>query len=134
MGMPGRWGRLLGLAGLSVVGSCSVMLGGGTDDETPSTGLAGVVRRGPTQPVCVEASPCDEPFAARFTVLRDGRSVATFRSDAAGRFRVALPPDDYRVVPAADAPILAPTSQVKDVTVRRDGVTDVTLDFDTGIR
>ncbi len=133
MRMPGRWGRLLWLVGLSASGGSAVMSCGG-DDDAPSTGLSGVVRRGPTQPVCVEGSPCDEPFAARFTVLLDGRSVASFRSDAAGRFRVALPPDDYRVVPAPDAPLLAPSSQGKDVTVGRDGFTEVALDFDTGIR
>jgi hypothetical protein len=120
------------LTGLLSSGGCSVMLGGGED--APSTGLTGVVRRGPTQPTCSEAVPCDEPFAARFTVTLQGRSVATFRSDTAGRFRVALAPAAYRVVPAADAPILAPASQAKDVAVGRDGFTDVILDFDTGIR
>ena len=40
----------------------------------------------------------------------------------------------YQVVPDADAPIIAPTSQVKTVTVQNSGLTTVTLEFDTGIR
>jgi hypothetical protein len=104
------------------------------DDTPPDTGLTGLVLRGPTQPVCQAEVPCDAPFAARFAVLRDGRQVREFASDAEGHFTVPLAPGSYRVVPGPDAPLLAPTSQYQDVVVRDTGLTADTLLFDTGIR
>ena len=40
----------------------------------------------------------------------------------------------YRVVPDADAPIFSPQSQGKTVEVLAVGVTEIRLQFDTGIR
>lgn len=45
-----------------------------------------------------------------------------------------LSPGRYRVVPASDAPFIAPASQFKDVVVGEVGLTRVELHFDTGIR
>jgi hypothetical protein len=78
--------------------------------------------------------PCDAPFSASFTVERGNQVIATFRSDALGRFEVVVAPGSYRVVPGADAPIISPRSQAKDVSVGPSGTTTVTLQFDTGIR
>lgn len=103
-------------------------------DGLPATGLTGVVVRGPTQPVCTVDVSCDAPFAAGFQVRQGDRLVATFRSDADGRFEKRLPPGPYRIVPDADAPLLSPQSQSRDVTVGTDGLTSVRLEFDTGIR
>ncbi len=101
----------------------------------PSTVLAATVVRGPVQPVCRADLPCDDvPFVSGFDIERGGRRVATARSDSAGRFRIALAPGDYRVVPHGDAPIIFPRAQVKDVRVTIDSVTRVLLHFDTGIR
>lgn len=98
-------------------------------------GLAGVVVRGPVQPVCQEGQSCDdEPFSAGFTVRRGGRTVGTFRSGTDGRFAVRLAPGAYTVVPDDDAPLLAPASQAKPVEVATGAVTTVRLAFDTGIR
>ncbi|HYE96133.1 MAG TPA: hypothetical protein VD962_07970 [Rubricoccaceae bacterium] len=99
------------------------------------TGLRGQVLRGPIQPVCQEGEPCeDAPFAATFYVYRGSRRIATFRSDAEGRFEIALAPGAYGIVPDEDAPVMAPASQRQEVVVAREGVTEVTLHFDTGIR
>jgi hypothetical protein len=98
------------------------------------TGLTGVVVRGPIAPVCAIDRPCDAPFSAAFDVYEDARRVAGFRSDADGRFTVTLPAGSYRVIPAADAPILQPPAQVKTVEVRTVGLTEIRLQFDTGIR
>jgi hypothetical protein len=98
------------------------------------TGLTGVVLRGPVTPVCEEDVPCDAPFAATFLVTRSGRGIATFASSSDGHFTVMLPPGDYRIVPTADAPLLAPTAQGHDVVVGPVGLTTDTLLFDTGIR
>ncbi|MGD8496328.1 MAG: hypothetical protein PVF05_09080 [Gemmatimonadales bacterium] len=110
------------------------LAGCGTDTPTdPATRLEGIVLRGPTQPICLVDDPCEEPFAAGFTLRRNGFLVTRFESDAEGRFSVAAAPGDYVVVPDADAPILGPASQERDVTLGA-GVTTVELHFDTGIR
>ena len=100
-----------------------------------TTGLTGVVMRGPVTPVCRVDVPCDAPFSATFNVERSGRRVAQFQSDAAGQFTVLLAPGTYTVVPNSDAPIISPSSQMKPVTVADNGMlTTVRLMFDTGIR
>ena len=110
-------------------------VGGCSNDEAPlDTGLTGVVLRGPTAPVCDIAEPCEAPFAATFVVSRSGRRVSDFRTAGDGRFEVLLAPGSYRVTPAADAPLLDPTSQGTDVVVGPAGLTTDTLHFDTGIR
>jgi hypothetical protein len=102
---------------------------------SPTTGLTGIVVRGPITPVCRIDVPCDAPFSAGFTVQRAGRQVAQFRSDSAGQFTVFLEPGAYTVVPNTDAPIISPASQAKSVAVGDTGLlTVVRLTFDTGIR
>ena len=98
------------------------------------TGLTGLVMRGPTTPVCLPDVPCSAPFSARFAVWQGSHLVASFRSDTQGRFTVALPPGQYRLVPDSDAPILGPASQAKMVDVGPVELTTVRLDFDTGLR
>ena len=102
---------------------------------SPATsGLAGVVVRGPIQPVCQVEVPCEAPFSADFTVEENGRAIATFRSDGQGRFDVRLAPGTYLIVPSENAPIISPRNQTKQVVVGVDKSTDVRLEFDTGIR
>ncbi|MGL4608806.1 MAG: hypothetical protein ACRCYY_03840 [Trueperaceae bacterium] len=103
--------------------------------ENIETGLQGVVVRGPTQPVCIETEPCDdEPFAASFEVQQDDKVVSSFTSDEGGKFLVYVQPGVYTIVPGDDAPILFPTSQVREVEVLAGELTTVTLSFDTGIQ
>ena len=60
--------------------------------------------------------------------------MTTFRSDASGHFETRIAPGTYVVVPAADAPIISPSSQARQVEVGSSGLTTVILQFDTGIR
>jgi len=106
----------------------------GPVSPTVDTGLTGVVVRGPVTPVCVVDSPCEAPFSAAFDVYQNVRRVGGFTSDADGHFTVKLPPGAYRVIPSADAPIIQPATQVKTVDVGPVGLTEVQLQFDTGIR
>jgi len=100
-----------------------------------TTGLTGIVTRGPVTPVCRIDIPCDAPFSASFIVQQNGRAVATFRSAQMGQFTVFLGPGGYTIVPNADAPIIVPTAQTRSVTVADTGtLTVVRLMFDTGIR
>lgn len=98
------------------------------------TGLIGMVVRGPVAPVCQVSSPCNAPFSAAFDVYESSRRVAGFRSDADGHFAVTLAAGTYRIIPAADAPLFQPLTQVKTVEVLPTGLTQILLEFDTGIR
>jgi hypothetical protein len=114
---------------IGMVAACS------STAPSPSTGLTGVVVRGPVTPVCRVDVPCDAPFSATFNVERNGRRVTQFQSDTAGQFTVFLEPGTYTVVPNPDAPVILPSSQAKSVTVGDNGMlTVVRLMFDTGIR
>jgi hypothetical protein len=46
--------------------------------STPTTGLTGVVVRGPITPVCRIDIACDAPFSAGFSVQRSGRQAGVW--------------------------------------------------------
>lgn len=121
--------RLFPLAFAAMLLSCSP-----TIDNPPDIGLEGLVIRGPITPVCTENEPCDAPFSAWFSVLKDDHEVSRFQSDIHGEFTVALDPGKYIIVPDSLAPLMAPLQQRKEVEVQPEGMTPVTLYFDTGIR
>lgn len=104
--------------------------------ESITSGIEGVVLRGPICPVVQEGEPCpDEPFAAEFNVLdQDENQLATFQTGDDGMFEIELPAGSYLIVPEETAPVINPASQMKQVTVEEEQVTSVTLLFDTGIR
>lgn len=130
-----RLAPFLGPAALLLVVAGGIAACSSTPPYLGDTGLRGQVLRGPVQPVCQQGMPCDdEPFAASFNVLRGGRRVATFVSGEDGRFEVMLAPGTYTVVPGADAPMIAPEQQMHEVQVADEGLTEVALHFDTGIR
>ena len=115
--------------------ACLITLGcNSPSSPTLTTGLTGIVLRGPVTPVCRIEVPCDAPFSADFSVEQNGKVVSGFRSDQDGRFTVMLEPGQYRVVPAANAPVIFPASQSKTVNVLAGGLTEIRLTFDTGIR
>lgn len=76
---------------------------------TVRTGLHGVVRRGPTMPVCLVGSPCSAPAAhIHLTFVRNG-TAKTVATDARGRYSVALNPGRYLVRIAVRAERYTPT-------------------------
>ena len=128
------WRQLISIVlvtGATVISACA----SAASSPSTTTGLTGVVMRGPVTPVCRIDVPCDAPFSATFNVERNGRRVTQFQSDATGQFTVLLAPGAYTVVPNTDAPVISPASQMKSVTVADNGMlTVVRLMFDTGIR
>jgi hypothetical protein len=121
--------RLISLAFAAMLLSCTP-----APNDALDTGLQGQVLRGPITPVCTPNEPCDAPFCAWFSVLKEDREVSRFQSDAHGEFTVALDPGMYIIVPDSSAPLMAPQQQRKEIEVQRKGITPVTLYFDTGIR
>jgi hypothetical protein len=65
---------------------------------TSSSGLRGVVTRGPIAPVCAAGQPCSEPAKdVTLAFSRKGRVVRRARTNEEGRYRVALAPGLYAV-------------------------------------
>jgi hypothetical protein len=103
---------------------------------TPASGIQGVVTRGPLCPVQTDIQPCpDEPYRATI-VFRDvdGNEVARIASASSdGRYRVALAPGAYTVVPVnPEGPF--PHASPQSATVEAGRFTVVNIVYDTGIR
>jgi hypothetical protein len=75
-----------------------IVAGAGAQTAVVSSGLNGVVMRGPIAPVCVAEEPCTEP-AKNVTLLfsRNGRIVGRAVTDSAGHYRLRLPAGVYAV-------------------------------------
>jgi hypothetical protein len=75
-----------------------IVAGAGAQTSVVSSGLQGVVMRGPIAPMCVAEAPCTEP-AKNVTLLfsRNGRIVGRAVTDSAGRYRLRLPAGAYAV-------------------------------------
>ena len=84
------------ITGLSL--ALVIVAGAGAQSTTVSSGLRGVVVRGPIAPVCVAEDPCTAP-AKNVTLLfsRNGRTVGRTVTDDAGRYRVRLSAGVYAV-------------------------------------
>lgn len=122
---------------LLVVGLLALAVGCGSADllgpDAPQ-GIDGLVLIGPQCPVQSVENPCpDLPYAATIEVrVQGGGSVTSIRSGSDGTFRVGLRPGSYTLAPESGDPF--PIAQAQDVEVRANAYTEVTINFDTGIR
>jgi hypothetical protein len=75
-----------------------IVAGAGAQGNVVSSGLRGVVMRGPIAPMCVAEEPCTAP-AKNITILfsRNDRVVGRAVTDSAGRYRLRLPAGVYAV-------------------------------------
>jgi hypothetical protein len=108
-------------------------LAGAANQTVVTSGLRGVVIRGPIKPVCDESDPCEEPAAGivlRFK--RDGVIVARVRTGSAGGYRVKLRPGRYGVTTPTRRPGIGLTPAV--VRVPKGRVARVDFHLDTGIQ
>lgn len=122
--------RRLAVCCLLVVASCT---------RTPTdAGVDGQVLLGPTCPVQRVGEPCpDQPLGgAMLQIVTDpgGKEVSTLRADAAGRFKKALKPGNYRVrfVPEPGKPGMSGGDV--GVTVTEHRFTSIIVSVDSGIR
>jgi hypothetical protein len=100
----------------------------------PGTGVYGMVVAGPTCPVQRVGQPCPpQPVAAEIDA-RDpnGHTVATTRSDSAGRYRLSLAPGSYILVVVTGA--VFPRCPATPVTVTSGPPVRQDINCDTGIR
>jgi hypothetical protein len=105
----------------------------GASGAVRSSGLRGVVTRGPTQPVCRENDSCEAP--ARGLVLRffrDGVLKAEVRTSRTGAYSVRLRSGPYAVRTAVRRPGMGLTPRV--VRVPKGRIARVDFHLDTGIQ
>jgi hypothetical protein len=109
-------------------------LAGAAAPSRLTSGLRGVVMRGPTKPVCDDTEPCEEPAAG--VVLRFRRGdvvVARVTTAGAGGYRVRLRPGRYGVTtPSTRRPGAALSPRVVRVPTGR--IARVDFHIDTGIQ
>jgi hypothetical protein len=101
---------------------------------TSSSGLRGVVTRGPITPVCAAGQPCSEPAKDVTLVFsRNGRVVRRARTNEQGRYRVALAPGLY-AVRLTPKPRIGRGLEPVRVRVMRARFRRLDFSIDTGIR
>jgi hypothetical protein len=121
-----------------VIGTLSLALvlagAAGATTTATSSGLRGLVTRGPITPVCVAEQPCSEP-APNITLLfsRNGRVVARAVTNGLGRYRVRLPAGLYSVRRPGDATV-GRGLEPDHARVRAGRFIRVDFSIDTGIR
>jgi len=101
---------------------------------TGNSGIEGNVTIGPMCPVEQPDSPCpDQPYAATIVVeAAGGQEVARTQSGEDGRFRLALEPASYTLLP--QSPGTLPYASEKQVEVVAGEYTHVEISYDSGIR
>ena len=110
--------------------AAAVLVALAVSSGTSASGLRGTVLLDPGYPNCQPGTPCTRPAAdVPLKFWRNGRVVARTRTDANGRFRIALRPRTYRVSSKSGAK-LKPIY----VLVASDRYRRVTFKLDTGIR
>ena len=99
---------------------------------TLSSGLYGVVHKGPITPVCRNDVPCDAPAQVTLLFMRGATVVARGRSAADGHYRIAIPPGYYAVktLPRIGLGAMRPLN----VHVRAGHFDRLNFAIDTGIR
>ena len=102
---------------------------GGSEDS----GIRGLVTIGPISPVERPGEPTDRPYAATIVIERvDGTTAAETKSGGDGRFSVNLAPGSYVLEPQNGNPL--PIARPQHVTVAPHTFTEVTVEYDSGIR
>jgi len=82
----------------TLVALAAALVASSAGAATSSSGLRGLVTRGPIAPVCAAGQPCSEPAKDVTLVFsRNGRVVRRARTNDQGRYRVALAPGLYAV-------------------------------------
>jgi hypothetical protein len=114
--------------------AAALFLASGAQATPASSGLHGIVTRGPIVPVCVAEQPCSAP-AKNVTLLfsRNGRVIARARTDLAGRYHLRLRPGSYGVA-LTTTPRIGRGLEPDHARVRTGRYVRLDFSIDTGIR
>lgn len=110
--------------------------GNQTPESKVDSGVRGVVVSGPQCPVETIDDPCPDLPVSGIVVsvsTPKGSVAAETRTDAEGRFEVAVAPGEYVVQPVVESGGVAFSKPVQ-VVVSDERFVEVTLQVDTGIR
>jgi hypothetical protein len=113
--------------------------GGGDVTAQTESGIEGQTLISPTRPGPARADgpPAVAPYPATLTIVStaSGREVARLKTGSDGRFRVALPPGEYRIIPVQETPgRFQPHASEELVSVLPGQFAHVKMEFDSGIR
>ncbi|MEN3334507.1 MAG: hypothetical protein V7641_3872 [Blastocatellia bacterium] len=113
--------------------------GGGDVTAQTESGIEGQTLISPTRPgpVRADAPPDAAPYPATLAIVStaSGREVARLKTGSDGRFRVALPPGEYRIIPVQERPgRFQPRASEEVVNVLPGQFAHVKMEFDSGIR
>ena len=101
--------------------------------EPSDSGIRGLVTIGPTAPVQRQGESGVAPYSARIVIKRaTGATVAEVTSGVDGRFSLNLAPGTYALEPQSAA--VLPFARPQQVTVEPHRFTDVSVQYDSGIR
>ena len=100
------------------------------------SGVEGQVWIGPTCPVIRAGTECpDQPYQAELSVTDvEANVVARGMADQDGFFRFQLPAGDYILVPETPNPGLPPYASPMSFSVNPGRFTQLTVNYDSGIR
>jgi hypothetical protein len=118
-----------------IAGVLMLLLAACSAQPTPTdSGVEGKVLIGPNCPVVQEGQECpDKPFQAAITINgSDHRMVAQVQTDAEGRFKIPLEPGEYILHP--ESPNVMPYATEQTFEVEAGKFTQVTVNYDSGIR
>ncbi|MBN2572131.1 MAG: hypothetical protein JXA68_08390 [Ignavibacteriales bacterium] len=100
-----------------------------------TSGIYGIVKRGPIKNIVREGEPSEEPFAGRFNVVNENDKVIhSFDTGNDGQFRIFLVEGEYTIIPDATTLISRPKFQKRKFIVYQDSMSYKEFIFDTGIR
>jgi hypothetical protein len=113
--------------------------GGGDVTAQTESGIEGQTFISPTRPgpVRADAPPDVAPYPATLAIVStaDDREVARFKTGSDGRFRVVLPPGEYRIIPVQERPgRFQPRASEAMVSVLPGQFAHVKIEFDSGMR
>lgn len=120
--------------GLIVLLATAALLSAAASAATHPNGLYGVVRKGPTTPVCRVGVPCDAPAQVTLIFSKAGKQAARIRSTkATGSYRIGLAPGYYTVTTLEKVGV-GRDIKPRTVHVRRAHWDKLNFFIDTGIR
>ncbi len=105
-----------------------------TKPQPTDSGIEGRVFIGPMCPVVQVGQECpDQPYQAVLTVNSpEGEKIVQAQTDEEGKFRIPLKPGKYTLHP--ESPNNYPFADEQPFTVEEGEYTQVTVNYDSGIR
>jgi len=105
------------------------------NNPTPTdSGVEGQVFVGPMCPVVQEGQECpDQPYQATLTVNSSkGKRIVQVQTETDGTFKIPLPPGEYILHP--ESPNVMPFASERAFVVEEGVYTEITVNYDSGIR